>query len=988
MSLFDDFANQPIEPSLDNDIVNLRKFDWSKSNHTIQHLAIGNNTIVAALKTCAIVRRNLDAAGSNEEIIEISKHKEDTIEYVFVDPSGHHTVVALNNGDNFYVHSRSARPKKFSRLQGCITSVAFDRRQSAEGSTKAFLVGTSAGCIYELCLESNGKEKTCCLLYTLPQPIAITALHFDALSGLDKGATNNYLVLAATSQPTRLYNFIGKTNFQSVFSSYANGGETFTELPGELGRAELLCYPPTSQTSLTQNFALMTQSGIYHGSILIKGTDSPGDFMIDAKMSPYGDQPGAGVGLEGPVSVASTTLHFFVLQYDRLLCISRLNGALVQEEVLSVADGNGLGLVQDKARNSMWMYTDTFLYQVVIINEDKYLWNIYLERALNGDERMFERAYEYCKQPSEKEQVMKARANAALQAGKVRQAALFFAHSGTSFEEVVMKLLGGHEKDAETARPDTYAVTHSAELAALRMYLLEEVDKLPAADKSQRTMLCTWLCELYLHHITVDYLAEQGDAVDSTVDHRELAEKFKGFLEKYGDHLDCSTTISLISSRGLGVHRELLLFYAQLIQDYDRIVARLVSDRLHLEALEVLDASRLEQVEQLIYKFAPILIQSHPKATVDMLTSKRTLKIAGLLPALLRYTSMIDSGTVDSEDGETNHAITFLQNYVTTSLVQVRSGVEVVAFTTLVWLLAKYSAADEAELCSFLRSLLDARSDLSLSRLSINYDYFLRQCKTYGRKKGVIYSYLLLGMSYEAVLAALEVDVELAKEVALDVSDQHLKKKLWLVIAHNAIRTDADARRALHLLRESEGCLKIEDLLPLLPDFTEIDLFKEDICSTLEDCSARIEHLQTEMQELSESAESISNELESMKKRGYSVSSLQRCEYCAQALFSRQFYLFPCSHGFHNDCLTTKVFTDKHLDSAQLEAVAVLESQIRNLAGRSKDDKRAMSQMEYLQIELDGYVAADCPLCGYVMIQSLSMPLVPDDQPDADPWRL
>ena len=83
--------------------------------------------------------------------------------------------------------------------------------------------------------------------------------------------------------------------------------------------------------------------------------------------------------------------------------------------------------------------------------------------------------------------------------------------------------------------------------------------------------------------------------------------------------------------------------------------------------------------------------------------------------------------------------------------------------------------------------------------------------------------------------------------------------------------------------------LKIEDLMPLLPDFTEIELFKEEICHTLEECGARIDHLKVEMEEFAESAESISQELESMKKRGLSAASGQRCEYCSEAIFSKQF---------------------------------------------------------------------------------------------------
>ena len=82
-------------------------------------------------------------------------------------------------------------------------------------------------------------------------------------------------------------------------------------------------------------------------------------------------------------------------------------------------------------------------------------------------------------------------------------------------------------------------------------------------------------------------------------------------------------------------------------------------------------------------------------------------------------------------------------------------------------------------------------------------------------------------------------------------------------------------------------------------------------------------------------------ELEGMKKRGFSSVAAQRCEHCSAPLYSRAtgpsttgtgtystimsksgigmstasgvnsvnssgsgaFYLFPCSHGFHSDCL-------------------------------------------------------------------------------------
>lgn len=120
-----------------------------------------------------------------------------------------------------------------------------------------------------------------------------------------------------------------------------------------------------------------------------------------------------------------------------------------------------------------------------------------------------------------------------------------------------------------------------------------------------------------------------------------------------------------------------------------------------------------------------------------------------------------------------------------------------------------------------------------------------------------------------------------------------------------------------------------------------------------------------------------------MKNRAYSmVTQQQRCEYCTDVLFGKPFYLFPCSHGFHCQCLVQRCV--EYLPPAQVSAVQGVEEILRGLAGKGgKDfslDRRARAQQEALQLELDGYIAADCPLCGYAMIQSLSLPLIGDTE--------
>lgn len=63
-------------------------------------------------------------------------------------------------------------------------------------------------------------------------------------------------------------------------------------------------------------------------------------------------------------------------------------------------------------------------------------------------------------------------------------------------------------------------LSSEANLTSLRVYLQEKLRILPVGTKSQRTMIATWLCEVYLHLI-----ATGGGVADS-----KLLRQFKDFL--------------------------------------------------------------------------------------------------------------------------------------------------------------------------------------------------------------------------------------------------------------------------------------------------------------------------------------------------------------------------------------------------------------------------------------------------------------------------
>lgn len=112
------------------------------------------------------------------------------------------------------------------------------------------------------------------------------------------------------------------------------------------------------------------------------------------------------------------------------------------------------------------------------------------------------------------------------------------------------------------------------------------------------------------------------------------------------------------------------------------------------------------------------------------------------------------------------------------------------------------------------------------------------------------------------------------------------------------------------LFLEATDLLKVEDVLPFFPDFVVIDDFKAEICTALEQYAARIDELRAEMNEATQSAESIKRDIEALSNRFVTVEPGDKCWRCGLALSLRQFYVFPCQHTFHADCMISVVGRD------------------------------------------------------------------------------
>ena len=241
------------------------------------------------------------------------------------------------------------------------------------------------------------------------------------------------------------------------------------------------------------------------------------------------------------------------------------------------------GIVRDAREGTVWVYSDREVYSVAITDEDRDIWRLYLEKG------QFDRALTMCKNAAQRDRVLTAQAQHHFDAGRYDVSASCFAQTRRPFEEVALRFLAINER------------------SALLRFLGTKLRSMAGSvsEATQATMIATWMTELYL-----DQLSSAGDLEsDAAVRHRENLE---GFLSDNHSHLDPPTTFSLIASHG---HHSVMLHYAILCKDYERVVAHHVQEGDWAGALDTL--SSRHAAKELFYKYSPVLMQHAPHETVD-----------------------------------------------------------------------------------------------------------------------------------------------------------------------------------------------------------------------------------------------------------------------------------------------------------------------------------------------------------------------------------
>jgi hypothetical protein len=261
----------------------------------------------------------------------------------------------------------------------------------------------------------------------------------------------------------------------------------------------------------------------------------------------------------------------------------------------------------------------------------------------------------------------------------------------------------------------------------------------------------------------------------------------------------------------------------------------------------------------------------------------------------------------------------------------------------------------------------------------LDMSYALRNILSTGRHfRSAIKLYMGFGMRQQAVELALKVDPSLARELAQDSVELEERRRLWLMIAKNAasegvLGGDADVvSKVVSVLKDcGPDVLSIEDVLPFLPDFAQIDRIKDEICEALTSYSSKIEGFLKEMNECDRTCDELRGEISRLRTHQMEMKSDAICAFTRKPVLTagESFYVFPSGYVVLESALKSEILP--HLNAKQRSRVNEIE---KDLLMKRKSSDIEFEVIDSLQAELDGLIAAECPLTGQGMVESIDRP--------------
>lgn len=855
---------------------------------------------------------------------------------VFCDPTGFHTLISMSSNDTHYIHETTTKSSLLAKLRGLkIETVCFNKKCDYY-QTREILLGTDQGIIYELCLEydkvTDGvKNVSLTKLIELPYVAEVFGLQYE----IYPGAPGKVLIMVATAN--HLYQFIGDANdqrradFNKILEKY-RANESLIEasvhqVNGLFSKGQLQFYYDRSRAD---SFAWLNATGLMYGKFVSSAVE---DIFV-SKMVPVPFPPSI-FSIEEIIGIGITAYYCYFLLKKTLLVYSKLSQDLVHKVEFDLRGGAELkGIFFDLETHSLVIYSNRFVYKVQVENEKKDVWKYYVDQGL------YEEAVDFCKK-IESPYIPKVNglyADHLYKKGQLLQAAEAFADSDKNFEEVCLKLVDNS--------------------AALQKFLETQLKLINNDQKTQRTLVTTWLAEVYLYNINCVYITDEEARIS-------VEEDFRTFLSLHHHDLDAVTTYTLLQTHG---RIDDWVYFAELKGNFEMVILHHMNQQEFSKALIKLEHVDSASKENLLHRYSPIFMQHEPELTVRLLMETAMERrgipdIKRLIPGLLNVPMELREFAINFEFfcvDSLGMKEKSLHNLLIFHLAETNSP-----------LLIKYIQDQELH-----------------EEFSFDTEYALTVFKQNNCVEALISLYGRMGLQSEAVSIALEYGkIDLAKENAqkLETIDEGLARRVWLKIAISFIKSKTGDQKkniesALQLMNESK-LIKMEDLLPYFEDDASISNFNDELCSALNEYKESILELQEDLTHSKKSREVVRDEILTAKHAYIEVEVLKLCEICGKPAVCKSFYIYPCVHAYHKKCLMKVLLPMLELRDW------VRAKEIRSLKEKLKTLTLNEGESHPLEEKLDKLLATNCYLCSNWFIESIKDNML-DNAFEIDSWGI
>ena len=812
----------------------------------------------------------------------------------------------------------------------------------------------------------------------------------------------NIFILAITN--TILFQFQGKDSFEKVFENYSikNGDilKGYKKFWGsnrfgnfKLSRIQLINqYLESSKDEEKKEkrgilFGFMSKVGYCIGKLKnLLDSEPQRAFTVFEYINPKQKQIGNEL-IPNIKVVCQSINHIFFLYKDCLVILNKLTNRIIHVKFL---EEQFLDMYYDQVLNGIILYTQKDIYKIPLEQEHRYLWIDYIEignyelalKTLTLEDKHM------------RPKLHKLYAEYLFKEKKYLESATEYAFSDEIFEQVCLKFLSVNNNKS--------LIRYLALINYFRISGKKDILSSKEIKFIEKYLINTWLLEL----IIANHENDLKGGINS------LIKSFMRDLKHGNDFVDIRLLYFILSVYG---RDDELIEFAGFKQDYSKIILCLINHKEYLEALKYIKENisyGIEKVnivfKKIFYNYAILFMKQNPEETIDLLDNY--FKINKTPEDTIRILMSADIQNIIDNEDEFKKLINYIKKLMNRPIKL--DDVEI-NFTknknlhNLYILLLSYSQKKEyqKELIDYLKSCMDSY----YYKPEVHFDLYFAKKIFNENPIALSLIYFLSGQFDESIEIALKNDLkDLSKLIAQNINEPKLKNQIWIKIFK--FRKKEGFLEAKKIVNESNGFIKIEEILPLMGDNVKINEFKDELKDCIKTYEKNVDLLKKEINEFNISSNLIQKDISKAQKKAMSISFNQiRCHQCGKIIKDNKFYMFPCKHIFDSKCLIdTYIKFNKQgmgddLFKQKVKAILNLVDKIKNLrdkkikasSGETESSRRLPhirallkldntqkeqfseeeeSQLDLFNKGLCDFLDEECLLCGKEIIKGTQVP--------------